>query len=67
MDAPLQQNRHCEARSDEAIQAASEPALDCFAAAKRPFILSAAAGGIEGLAMTESGTFRRERRSEHAR
>ena len=34
--------------SDEAIQTASEAALDCFA----EFILSAAAGGVEGLAMT---------------
>jgi len=46
-------NRHCEERSDEAIYAPPPPQLDCFAAAKRQFILSAAAGGVEGLATTE--------------
>jgi hypothetical protein len=45
-------SRHCEERSDAAIQWVSEASLDCFAAAKRQFILSAAAGGVEGLAMT---------------
>jgi hypothetical protein len=44
--------RHCEERSDEAIQRAFEAALDCFAAAQQQFIPSAAAGGDEGLAMT---------------
>ncbi|MEA3015600.1 MAG: hypothetical protein QOI38_322 [Sphingomonadales bacterium] len=38
--------------SDEAIQWASDTALDCFAAAQQQFILSDAAGGVEGLAMT---------------
>jgi hypothetical protein len=37
--------RHCEKRSGEAIQRAE---MDCFA----KFILSVAAGGVEGLAMT---------------
>ena len=44
--------RRCEERSDEAIRSASDVALDCFAAAQQQFILSDAAGAVEGLAMT---------------
>jgi hypothetical protein len=44
--------RHREERSDAAIQPACGVTLDCFAAAQPQFILSAAAGGVEGLAMT---------------
>jgi hypothetical protein len=38
--------------SNPASAFATDAALDCFAAAQQQFILSAAAGGVEGLAMT---------------
>jgi hypothetical protein len=36
-------------------EAARQSRLDCFAAVQQQFILSAAAGGVEGLAMTAKG------------
>jgi hypothetical protein len=44
------------ARSSATKQSSARPhPLDCFAAAQQQFILSDAAGGIEGLAMTKGG------------
>ena len=60
-------SRHCEERSYEAIQRDSKAAPDCFAAAKRQFILSAAAGGVEGLAMTSADVDRSEHGEASAR